>query len=333
LFKKLEENILGAFPEDDKNKLHKVGGYLLASYRYKRDCELLLHSATAHATHHWKGLKGDPQKELKFQIVDIFNFIPEDQAILRALSDDPGIRKTVEEAYWTEISRLEGENEAEFSKFWAERVVSRVSNYTQGLKALPDLKLADQLSQLLSSYLTKELIPESITKAKSRDLLRSRKTKKNAQKLEAAVQKVSIGDLAGTLAAMDKFHQKQGVEDFDVATLAATKQILVNDLVRRMQKQSDGPTLFLLLVIVLLAKYSEGVVYSTGKYAPKLMKLLKPSLTDEEYKQLEGWKNKAKASALVAEDMDEIKRMAQNALKSELPGRETVASEAASHSR
>lgn len=219
----------------------------------------------------------------------------------------------MEEAYWTEIARLEAENEAAFSKFWTERVVSRVSNYTAGLKVLSDAKLADQLSELLASYLKKELIPDSITKAISKDLLRSRKTKKQVQKLETALQKVSAADLTGTLSVMDKFRQKQGVQDFDAATLAATKQILVSDLVRRMQRQSDGPALFLLLVIVLLAKYSDGVVYATGKFAPKLMKLLKPSLPDGEYKQLDDWKNKAKSAALGKEDVEGMKRSARDA--------------------
>jgi hypothetical protein len=78
-----------------------------------------------------------------------------------------------------------------------------------------------------------------------------------------------------------------------------------------MQKTSDSPTLFLLTVIVLLAKEKDGVVYATGKYAPKLMKLLRPTLGDD-YTLLEGWKDKAKSGALDAEDIERMKKMARD---------------------
>jgi hypothetical protein len=86
---------------------------------------------------------------------------------------------------------------------------------------------------------------------------------------------------------------------------------MLGDMARRMQKQkkSDGPLLFLTLVVFLFAKHNAGVVYATGKFAPKLLKQLKTVLDAEQYAQLEVWKEAAKAGTLSAEDRDAMKQM------------------------
>jgi hypothetical protein len=77
------------------------------------------------------------------------------------------------------------------------------------------------------------------------------------------------------------------------------------------QKKSDGPLLFLTLAVFLFAKHNVGVVYATGKFAPKLLKQLKGSLDADEFAQMEAWKEAAKAGTLSAEDRDAMKRMVE----------------------
>jgi hypothetical protein len=87
---------------------------------------------------------------------------------------------------------------------------------------------------------------------------------------------------------------------------------MLDDMLRRFKKQkaSDGPVLFLTLVVVLFAKQHDGVVYATGKFAPKLLKLLKGKLEDEQYEQVERWKEAAKTNSLTAEDKAAMAKMA-----------------------
>jgi hypothetical protein len=69
--------------------------------------------------------------------------------------------------------------------------------------------------------------------------------------------------------------------------------------------------LFLMLVIVLFAKHHDGVVYATGKFAPKLLKELKGKMESEQYGQVEKWKEAAKTSSLTAEDRADMVKMAE----------------------
>jgi hypothetical protein len=265
---------------------------------------------TTYAADRWLKLKDNTDLDLKFQPTGIISILPEEHPIVSALFEDSHIKKDMEETYWSEISTLEAQNEAEFSDIWVERLLSKMKNHRQGLKAIADEKLQGQLSQLLCEYLTKDLIPDSISKARSHGSVRSRKTRKNVQKLETALQKT--GDLPSLLTAIEKFNKKQDIQEPDATSLKTMKQALVSDMVRRMQKQTDGPTLFLVLVIVLIARCSEGVVYATGKYAPKLMKILKPSLDARQYEQLEKWKESAKTSSLTVEDKEGMRHMAKD---------------------
>lgn len=95
--------------------------------------------------------------------------------------------------------------------------------------------------------------------------------------------------------------------------MSSSKATMLGDMARRMQKQrkSDGPLLFLTLVVFLFAKHNAGVVYATGKFAPKLLRHLKPKLNKEQYAQLEAWKEAARAGTLSAEDRDGMKKMVE----------------------
>jgi hypothetical protein len=69
------------------------------------------------------------------------------------------------------------------------------------------------------------------------------------------------------------------------------------------------PLLFLTLVVVLHARYHEGVVYATGKYAPKIMKGLKEDVGEEVYAKLEGWKEDVRTGKLGVEGRSGMSEM------------------------
>lgn len=292
-------------------QLCRVDSFVLTATKNNDEREALFKFAKADAVQQWQGLKETADAEAKFQISSITNVIPVDQPILRAMAQRKSIEREVEEQFWNEISSFEIQNESDFSNFWVNRVVSRLHNYSQGLEAIEDTKLREQLADLLSTYVQKDLVPDSVTKARSQGLACSRKTRKNVQKLESSMEE-GKADITKIISAIEKFDKKQGIQELAAASFDEAKKALVDDMVRKMQKQkqSDGPLLFLTLVIILFAKQYSGVIYATGKFAPKLLKQLKSSLGPEQYEQLERWKEGAKAGTLTSQDKEGMKQMA-----------------------
>ncbi|KAF2131903.1 hypothetical protein P153DRAFT_373757 [Dothidotthia symphoricarpi CBS 119687] len=293
-------------------ELHRVGEYWFTEDGYINHKDRILSIAAADANFQWQQLTDSPEKEVKFSLSNITTAITDNEPVLRALVQERSVEKAAEECFWNTVSNRESENEAEFSISWNERVVLRTYVYNQGLDAVGDQKLRDQLAELFAAYAQKELIPDAITKARSNGLMMSRKTRKNVQKLESRLSTEKM-DTSTIVIAVNKFNKKQSIEAPGASSLEESKKTMVLDMTRRMQKQkkSDGPVLFLTLVVLLFAKHHPGVVYATGKFAPKLLKQLKSVLEPVQYEQLEKWKEAAKTGTLSAEDRDEMKKIAE----------------------
>ncbi|KAF2877093.1 hypothetical protein BDV95DRAFT_558459 [Massariosphaeria phaeospora] len=308
---RLEKHIITAYAQGSDEQLRNLGRFILTASKYNDEQNLLLNTGKTVAANHWQRLGDAPDKEIRFQIADVVALLPSDQPLIQALLQTKDMEKMVEEHYWSAIKDMESQNEARFSSYWAERVVSRVRNYTKGLDAVDEVKLREQLADLLSTYFQKELLPDSIAKARSQGVMFSRKTRKNIQKLEGVLKSGKM-DLSSAVTAINRFDKKEGIQEPDDAAIAETKRSLISDMVRRVQrqKQTDGPLLFLTLVIVVFARHHSGVVYATGKFAPKLLKQLKPLIDTEQYEQLETWKDLAKAGTLSTDDKDSMKRLA-----------------------
>lgn len=312
LLPEIAHDINTAYQDEHGALAVRVGDFLLKPESYESERRVLLDYADVEAGLQWQQLQEHPEREVKYNLSNIVGLITKEQLILSNLIKEKAVEKAVEERFWTSISQQEAQMEAQFSKFWTERVQSKCQVYNDGLDKVADEKLRGQLSEILTTYAKKELIPESTTKARSQGLILSRKTRKNISAVEEFLKQDDSG-LAGVFAALKKFHRKQGIETLANEKTLEAKQSIVNDLIRRMQKQkkSDGPVLFLTLVLVLFAKYNDGVVYATGKFAPKLLKQLKSVLPVEQYEQMEKWKEAAKTSSLTAEDRVAMKSMAE----------------------
>jgi siroheme synthase (precorrin-2 oxidase/ferrochelatase) len=290
----------------------QIGDILLTRAAYDGKRSTLLDHATSDATSQWEQLSSDPTKEAKFSLPNITTSITDDNSISKAMLKERTTEKALEEQFWNKIAEFETENEAGFSAFWTEKAALRITIYNDGLSSVEDQKLKDQLTELFAQYVQKELIPDVLSKARSRGHVLSRKSRKNIQRLESALQADGL-DVPAILNSIDKFSKKQSIPPADAPVLEAAKQTMMSDMVRRMQKQkkSDGPLLFLTLVVLLLARHSNGIVYATGKFAPKLLKQLKSGLDPEQYAALEKWKDAAKTGSLNAEDREEMKKMAE----------------------
>ncbi|KAJ4373806.1 hypothetical protein N0V83_002545 [Neocucurbitaria cava] len=312
IVQKVEINIFDGFETTSEPKPYRVGEFILTREYRDKEQAALLELAKNDASTQWQQLRDDPSKEIKFSSANIAGFIPEENAVQGILIKERPVEKALDEQFWSMVSEQESQNEADFSAFWLERVVSRCHVYSEGLGTVEDQKLRDQLGELFASYLQKELLPDSVSKARSQGLVLSRKTRKNISRLET-ILKAGKMETTSILAALDKFGKKQSIEIPDSSKLEDAKTTMMSDMVRRMQKQrqSDGPVLFLTLILILFARQYAGVVYATGKFAPKLLKQLKSSIEPEQYDQLEKWKEAAKAGTLSAEERQDMKKMAE----------------------
>ena len=292
---------------------HRVGDFILNASGYIHERTALLKLAKLDAASQWQQLKENSKTDIKFSLTNVTSQFPKHRIFWPELVRERAIERALEDAFSTEISGLERQNEADFAEYWTDRVATRTAIYTEGLTAIEDQKLQGQLSELLTQYLHKDLVPDAISKATSQGLLLSRKTRKNVQKLESALSANSSIDVPALTSSLEKFSKKQLIEWPAPSALNKAKTTMLNDMARRMQKQkkSDGPLLFLTLIVFLLATHNAGVIYATGKFAPKLLKHLKTVLDAEQYVQLETWKEAAKAGTLDARDREAMKTMAE----------------------
>ncbi|KAK7513331.1 uncharacterized protein IWZ02DRAFT_78993 [Phyllosticta citriasiana] len=208
-----------------------------------------------------------------------------------------GLESTAKSAFASTITSLDVETDKTFATFWHDRLVSRVEVYVAGASSIPDEKLRSQLQDVLRDYITKELVPDVVGRAEAKNLVRSAKAKRQVGKLQALLQ-TQAKDLEAALSSLHKFGTKFAIPPMDAAALSARKDALVAELTRGVAKDKDAPRLFLACVVLLWARRSEALVYATGKFAPKLLKLLKGALDEGVYEKLEGFKDKVKQGTL-----------------------------------
>jgi hypothetical protein len=308
----VNQKVMTMVPDNGK-PIRRIGTYLLKGQTYDSQQQALLELVKAQANRQWDSLKDNPDKDPKFQMAEVLASISDDQEVLRAVAQQKDSEVAAAERFSTYISDLESENENDFSIFWSEKVSLRVCNYQDGLKSIDETKLREQLTELCSNYLQKDLFLDAVARARSQGLVRSRKTRKNVNRFEATL-KTSKSDLTSMLSTLEKFGKKQGLSEPDAEAAKAAKRALIQDMFRRMQKpKTDAPSMFLSLVVILFAKHHPGVVYATGKFAPKLLKQLKTKVDGEEYDQVENWKEQAKTGTLSKEERTSMIQMAEQA--------------------
>lgn len=312
------QKVLTTVSDDGKAAL-RIGNFLVTDKTYQSMQQAVLSIAELQAKLQWDSLRDTPDKDPKFQMADVLAVTAEkrdasgDTQVLHVVAQQKESEVAAAEQFSVTISDLESKNENDFSMFWAEKVSQRVYNYREGLKSIDETKLNEQLSDLLSSYLQKDLLPDAVSKSRSQGLQRSRRTRKNVNRFEATL-KTSKSDVTSILSTLEKFGKKQGIAETEVEAAEAAKKVSIQDMVRRMQKpKTDAPSMFLSLVVILFAKHHRGVVYATGKFAPKLLKQLKTKLGDGGYEQVEKWKELAKAGTLSKEDRTAMVQMAEEA--------------------
>ncbi|KAF4541391.1 Purine biosynthesis protein purh [Lasiodiplodia theobromae] len=284
----------------------------------------------AHAEHLWSNSHQLPEAELTGGLGDLNTVLapaaqelqlpPPLLPILVRCGCDGGAKAAFNET----LTQLEAEADAALAAFWADRVAARFELHAVATTetAIADAKVRAQLLDLLRDYAAKELVPDAVARAEAKGLVRSARARRNVKKLLAVLKEPSssaqIGEqgLAAVQASLQKFAAKMDVPP--VADVQARKEAYVRDMVRDMQKDADAPRLFLKLMVALWAKRADGVVYATGKFAPKLLKLLSKGagdggLGEEQVARLEALKDAVKEGSAGDAEKAEMRKMAMEA--------------------
>ena len=311
--RKVEQFLLTAVQQQPGSEIRYISGFLVTGERYNESRNTLLDLSKQNATSQWEHLQSNPATDIKFSIPAITATIPPTQPFLPIFINEKPTEKALEEIFTTTLLTHESANEIAFATFLTDRALSRLQCHTVALNIISETTLHTQLSSLLATHAQKDLLPDTLSKARSQNQVLSRKTRKNVQKFESALQ-AATPEISSIVSVIDKFVKKQGIDTSTSHTSSSeqTKHTTMADLHRRLQKPpkaGDNPAVFLTLVILLHAKHYDGVLYATGKYAPKVMKLLKEKLDEEAYKELERWKDAAKSGSLTVEDREGMVKM------------------------
>ncbi|KAF2675317.1 hypothetical protein BT63DRAFT_34350 [Microthyrium microscopicum] len=225
----------------------------------------------------------------------------------------PSLSSAMQEAFATRLESLETDCDEQFVALWTSRVVDKSRIYVQGLDSLKDEALKTQLEDVLRSHIATELLPGVIARAKKKHLIRSTQLKLSSRLPKLHAAKEESDSLRGLLDVLETFNRKIGIPDFTETELQEKKKAQIQDMVRVIQKDQDPPRLFLSTIIVLQASSHEGVLYALGKSAPKLLKQLKPSITEETAARLELLKDAVKAGKVTTKMKDEMREIAATA--------------------
>jgi len=208
------------------------------------------------------------------------------QKLARIISEllvDPttGLEGEAKDAFAREVAVLSAEkqqqlaeSEAEllqtqFTKSWSSRVAKEVRVYIEGVKSLSKSPLHDDCKALLFEYLS-TLIPK-LLKATKNDLHKDRLSgvpSDLGERIEAFEKQVkSATSLDSLLAHMRSFDRSLKIPAYSTSTSDESKRRQFHELCETVEKDENGPRLFLYLVVILWSTSPEtqGIVYITGK--------------------------------------------------------------------
>jgi hypothetical protein len=217
-----------------------------------------------------------------------------------------GLGDRAAESFNRTLTELEKDSDDQFAVLWRSRVVDKVRLHAQALTQLADEALRAQLEEALQSYVAGELIPSTITRARSKGLLRGSRLKSRVAKLQTAVEKGP----RDALSELEKLNTQLEIQAYSKGDLINRRDAYLKDMVALMMKDGDAARLFIRLIIVLLAREGEGALYATGKFAPKLLKVLKSHVEEADAVWLEQVKSSIKTGTVSDEMREDMREKA-----------------------
>ncbi|KAI9848563.1 MAG: hypothetical protein M1837_007232 [Sclerophora amabilis] len=229
----------------------------------------------------------------------------------------PGKAKTdAERAFNTELLRLQKETTSSFARYWTDRVMAKFEMYKHGLESVQDAKLREDLSTTLQEYVVDDLIPVTLKRAAAEGLVLGKTINRNVEDLKSSIgelktEEFSSKELDPLDHALGTFLRALDPDWRATLDLPGRKTQHAQDMLTNMQNDKNDPRLFLTLVLILIARDNPGLVYASGKFAPRLLKQLKGKIDGERFEWLKRIKDQAKSGQISSEDREEMRAFAQ----------------------
>jgi hypothetical protein len=204
------------------------------------------------------------------------------------------------------------------SRLFNDKLFARFRIHQTGLKVVEDPKLHKELSDFLVESTLNSTFPSAMKAVERIETPRSETLQKSidsfAKNIEAFKSKKEKKDdpLKGLHRVLKAFAKSLSDAWPDDSALSEKKASMLQEMVAKARDDHDGPRLFLTLVLTLLAKNSEGMVYATGKFAPRLLKQIQ-NLDDAQLARLRKMKDDAKSGTLGDDDKNEMRKMIEEA--------------------
>ncbi|KAI9777510.1 MAG: hypothetical protein M1835_005209 [Candelina submexicana] len=306
-------------PSGDSRKLKIVVDYIVRDVFLEDIANDIVERAKLQARVSW-GMLEYPGLEWQVLLQEKEDKSPNIIPLLRRCVIDFDLKTTATDAFRSETQKLRQEADAQFQALWHQRLMSKLQLYQAGIEALADGKLQEELRGTLEVHLLQNLLPDVIQKAEKRSMIRDKAMRRNVDSFKAFLASAQTGkdppkDLfAALIAALETFNKRQKIKPISEDELKKKKESQMHEMVRSMREDNDAPRLFLTLVVVLLSTRGPGIVYSTGKFAPRLLKQLRGTMDAEQLGALETVKDAVKAGKLSTDQKASMISMAESAV-------------------
>ena len=223
-------------------------------------------------------------------------------------------RKLLETSLASAVRTLQDEESQQFAMICQTLILAPLELYARGLESVVDATLKERLSEYVCEHLRGEMIPGLAQALQKGGLLNDKSRSKDIDKLTAACAQAK--DVADLQSAVSKFCRKQKISVPDANQLSAAKRDTLQDKVKNVQKMSRGSDILQNLIWILLAENNEGLFLSAGKDTSRMIKHYQSVGDAEKGQKLEGWRDALKAGKQSDEDVQDMKAMAVDVVKS-----------------
>ena len=235
-----------------------------------------------------------------------------------------GILDEAGAAFQAELERLETKSVDDFGEYWADKVDLKLRLHRMSLGSIVNEKLRQELTAALDDHAINNVVPEHLKRAEARGLTRAQVVRRSIQTLTRSLH-VDVAKSGSEAASRDvesalrSFRERLHLVEPDDALIGGKKRQLVEEMTAKMRQTNDGPRLFLALIIIIIARDHPGLIYATGRFAPRLLKQVGVGATVDvdQLAELELFKTAAKAGD-VTSDIKE--RMIAMAIPDSSPG-------------
>lgn len=205
----------------------------------------------------------------------------------------PSLRHRITTMFTSESKNRTQQQLETLSALWTESVLMKVHLYEAGYLSLLDEKLRIDIARLTLDHMVEGVIPEALKKAEAKELLGGKLMTRSVDQLESELDEIKstrqtdtpvfelFNPLKSALAAFSRrAHLVNSEPSQDL--LERYKVAHLQSLANSMYRDNDSPRLFLKLCVIIHGVLGPGIVYATGRFAPRLLKSFEAGVKEQE---------------------------------------------------